>query len=242
MELKIFVLRMFVSLCLGAIIGIERELTQKSAGLRTHILVTFAATLLTILALSDFYEGLPNHLVVLADQSTKKDPSRIPAQIVSGIGFIGGGAVLKYGSNVRGLTTAASILTAASIGMLTGIGQYKLAVLATLLTFLVLLGIGHLERRAFRKGGKEFNRLSVQLVLRADQEELVQTWVENYFEDEIIEAQMVEDADAKTMQLNYVLAVRHRRKTNVKELNQKLISLPGVQRCSLKAYQDAGEE
>jgi putative Mg2+ transporter-C (MgtC) family protein len=241
MELKIFVLRMVVSLCLGAIIGIERELTQKSAGLRTHILVTFSSTLLTILALSDFYEGLPNHLAVLADPSIKKDPSRIPAQIVSGIGFIGGGAVLKYGSNVRGLTTAASILTAASIGMLTGIGQYKLAVLATLLTFMVLLGIGHLERRAFRKGGKEFNRLSVNLVLRADQEDLVQSWVESYFEDEIVEAQMIEDANTKTLQLNYVLSI-HRNKTSVKELNQKLISLHGVQRCSLKAYQEAAEE
>lgn len=224
-----------MSLALGAIIGFEREMTQKSAGLRTHTLVTFAATLLTILSLSDFFQGLPLHGGEIVD--VKKDAARIPAQLVSGIGFIGGGAVLKYGSSVRGLTTAASILTCASIGMLVGIGQYKVAILATLLTFGVLFGLGKVGRRFLYKGTKEFNRLNLKISVDIQHYKVAQLWVENFFKGEILESQMAEQSETKQISFTYTIDMA-RRKIDTHTISQKLNELPGVLTSYLKVYQE----
>lgn len=119
------IIRLSLAFLLGGAIGLERELTHKPAGLRTHILISLAAALFTLLSLSPaFGRGV--------------DPSRIAAQILTGMGFVGAGVVIGYGGQVKGVTTAASLWITAAIGMAAGVGEYGLAVFATLLSLLAL--------------------------------------------------------------------------------------------------------
>ncbi len=114
-------IKISISLVLGLIIGLEREMTNKTAGLRTHILICLGSTVFTILSLHGFTSG-----VIQEGLRIQNDPARIAAQILTGIGFIGGGAVLHYGTSVYGLTTAATIWVTASLGMAVGVGSYEL--------------------------------------------------------------------------------------------------------------------
>ncbi len=125
---------------LSALVGVERELRQKSAGLRTHTLVGVAAALIMLVSKYGFMNILANDRVVL-------DPSRVAAQIVSGIGFIGGGVIFMRRDVVRGLTTAASVWLTAALGMACGAGLPVLAVATTAGHFVIMLGFPHLERR-----------------------------------------------------------------------------------------------
>ncbi len=118
--------QVLLSLFLGGIIGFERERRNKPAGLRTHMLVAAGTTAFTLASIYGFGGTEP------------QDPSRVAAQIVSGIGFLGAGTIFRSGSEVRGLTTAATIWLVAALGMLVGVGMYWLAVFTTILTGLVL--------------------------------------------------------------------------------------------------------
>jgi len=120
-----------VALLLSAAIGVEREIRQKSAGLRTHTLVGVASALIMLVSKYGFGDVLGDHVTL--------DPSRVAAQIVSGIGFIGGGLIFVRRDAVRGLTTAATIWLTASVGMAAGAGLWLLAVLVTAGHFLVVL-------------------------------------------------------------------------------------------------------
>ncbi len=133
-----YVLKLSMAWVLGGLIGLERETTKRAAGLRTHILVTVGATLLTILSFDVFemYSG-----------RATPDPARIAAQIVSGIGFLGAGTILREGPTIRGLTTAASLWVSAAIGMSVGIGAYAPAVYTTLIVLISLIGLRRLETR-----------------------------------------------------------------------------------------------
>lgn len=130
-------LRLLVASLLGAGIGIERELHAHPAGMRTHLLVSLGSAAFTVLSIF-FFEtpAAPNG-------SLPTDPSRIAAQIVSGIGFLGAGAILKYGSSVRGLTTAASLWATAAVGMAAGAGAWVVAVVTAVL---IVLSLGPLNR------------------------------------------------------------------------------------------------
>ena len=120
-------LRLVIASVLGAVIGLERELHAHPAGMRTHLLVSLGSAAFTVLSIF-FFESpaAPNG-------SLPTDPSRIAAQIVSGIGFLGAGAILKYGTSVRGLTTAASLWATAGVGMAAGAGAWFVAVVTTVL-------------------------------------------------------------------------------------------------------------
>ena len=117
-------LSLCVALGLGAIIGIERELSDKAAGLRTNILICVGSCLFMIV--SKNFTGILN-----------ADPTRIAAQIVTGIGFIGAGAIMHEGEQVTGLTTAATIWVVAAVGMAVGAGNYRIGAFTTLMTLLV---------------------------------------------------------------------------------------------------------
>jgi putative Mg2+ transporter-C (MgtC) family protein len=119
----------------GGIVGIEREMSHKPAGLRTHMIVSLGSCLFTIVSL-DF----------------SVDPARVAAGIVAGIGFIGAGTIWSEKDKVQGITTAASLWATAAIGLATGVGAYLLAALVTLLVFLILI-----IRRPLRKVGLEKN-------------------------------------------------------------------------------------
>src|SRR5918996_4488255 len=119
--------RLALAAVLGGAIGAERELNDQPAGLRTHMLLTIGACLFTLISAYGFGDGT--------------DPSRIAAQIVTGIGFLGGGAIVRHGLTVRGVTTAASIWATASVGVAVGAGSYLLAAGGTVLVVGTLFGL-----------------------------------------------------------------------------------------------------
>lgn len=127
--------RLIVALVLGGMIGLERESMGRPAGFRTHILVSVGSALIMILSAYGFAEALPGGY----------DPGRIAAQVVSGIGFLGAGTIMREGVNVRGLTTAASLWTVAGIGLAVGSGFYFAAILATFLVVVTLVVLNQLE-------------------------------------------------------------------------------------------------
>ena len=130
-------LRLLVACLLGAIIGTEREVHRKAAGLRTNAIIALGSALFTIVGMEMAPAGA--------------DPSRVASTIVTGIGFLGAGAILRTGRNIQGLTTAATIWVNAAIGMTVGTGAYALGVAATLITLGVLLVVGLIERRVERR-------------------------------------------------------------------------------------------
>jgi putative Mg2+ transporter-C (MgtC) family protein len=135
-------LRLAMAAVLGGIIGFERELRDREAGLRTHLVVSLGSALFTILSAYGFHAFLASGVTVV-----RADPTRIAAQIVTGIGFLGAGAIIRQGASVRGLTTAATLWVVAAVGMACGAGYYSAAALATAL---VLLALYPLRIMAFR--------------------------------------------------------------------------------------------
>lgn len=132
-------LRLVAAAGFGALIGLEREVNYQQAGIRTHLLVALGSAVFTLLSIYGF-SGLGGGFASV-------DPSRIAAQVVSGVGFLGAGAILRQGLSIRGLTTAASLWATAALGMAAGAGQYILAVVGTALVLLSLWPLGRLVHR-----------------------------------------------------------------------------------------------
>jgi putative Mg2+ transporter-C (MgtC) family protein len=128
--------RLLVAAVLGAAIGLEREIHAHPAGMRTHLLVSLGAAAFTVISIFVF-ETPPS-----PNGTIPTDPSRVAAQIVSGIGFLGAGAILKYGSSVRGLTTAASLWATAAVGMAAGGAAWLVAVVSTVI---IVVSLGPLN-------------------------------------------------------------------------------------------------
>jgi putative Mg2+ transporter-C (MgtC) family protein len=125
--------RLSLAAVLGGAIGFERELRDREAGLRTHLLVCVGAALFTIVSAYGF-EGF----LTSGDQVIRADPTRIAAQVVTGIGFLGAGAIIRQGLSVRGLTTAATLWVAAAIGIAAGAGYFSGAIVGTAITIVAL--------------------------------------------------------------------------------------------------------
>ena len=137
-------LRLVLAVLLSGIIGMEREALNKSAGFRTHILVGIGACLMMIISLSMPFIRMPGDFGATGSNS---DPARIAAQVVSGIGFLGAGAIMSSSGKVRGLTTAASLWAVAGIGLCVGAGLYVTAIGASVLTFATLSLFARVENR-----------------------------------------------------------------------------------------------
>jgi putative Mg2+ transporter-C (MgtC) family protein len=134
--------RLGASALIAAIIGLERELRGQVAGLRTHILVSVGACLFTLVGAY----GFPD-----APRNPGMDITRIASQVVVGVGFLGGGAILRHGASVRGLTTGANLWVAAALGVACGAGFYVAAGLTAAITVGVLSGLKPLERKIRRQ-------------------------------------------------------------------------------------------
>ena len=134
-----FVWRLLLAAGLGAALGVEREYRQKPAGLRTNILIAVGSALFTIMSAVMVQPGV--------------DPTRIAAQIVTGVGFLGGGAIMRNRDTVHGMTTAATIWVNAAIGVAAGAGQYTLATFAAALTLVVLVALPPIEAYFERRAG-----------------------------------------------------------------------------------------
>ena len=138
------ILQVIVAALLGGLIGLEREARGREAGFRTNMLISIGACLFTILSI----DGFP------LQDSSARDTARVAAQVVSGVGFLGAGALFQTRNHVKGLTTAATIWLVAAIGMTIGVGAYGLAIFTSVLTFVILRllrpvskTIGHWEDR-----------------------------------------------------------------------------------------------
>ena len=149
-------LRIILSIVLGAGIGLERELTNKWAGLRTHMLVCLGSCLFTLLSIYGFSTAITVYPM--------GDPGRVAAQILTGIGFIGGGTVLRQGSTVYGLTTAATLWVVASIGMACGCGKFNWAIVSAILSVCVLVLIRIFEKDFMPKNQKNIKKYKISVV------------------------------------------------------------------------------
>ena len=133
--------RLLLAAVCGAVLGFEREIKQKSAGLRTNMLIAMGSALYTVMS-QELADGIG------------ADPTRVAAQIVTGIGFLGAGAILRTNAGIQGLTTAATIWVNAAVGVAAGGGEFQLAIIATGVTLGVLLLLNPLERQIERRLGR----------------------------------------------------------------------------------------
>jgi putative Mg2+ transporter-C (MgtC) family protein len=138
---------LMVAAVLGGAVGFERESANRPAGLRTHTLVCVGSALVMMVSI-DMY-----HLVLAEGSGFNADPGRIAAQVVSGIGFLGAGTIMREGATIRGLTTAASLWVVAGVGLAAGAAMYMEAVVATVVILLTLKTLSEVERRFIAKGG-----------------------------------------------------------------------------------------
>jgi putative Mg2+ transporter-C (MgtC) family protein len=143
-------LRLALAGVLGGMIGLERELRLREAGLRTHLLVAIGAALFTIAGAYGF-------------ENVRTDPTRVAAQIVTGIGFLGAGAIIRQGLAVRGLTTAATLWVVAAVGLAAGAGYYSGAVITTALVLIALWPLRIVAFRILRRFRAEDGRMLVEL-------------------------------------------------------------------------------
>lgn len=146
-ELEIL-LRLLLASLFGAIIGFDREVRRKPAGLRTHMLVSLAAAIFTVITFELFEQ------VQASAERPTADPIRLIEAVTAGVAFLAAGAIIQSRDTVRGLTTGAGLWLAGAVGMACGAGYYVIAVLGTVLALIVLAAIGWIERRLFRRGGK----------------------------------------------------------------------------------------
>lgn len=145
----IVVFKLMISVILGGLVGYERQFKNRPAGLRTHILVCIGATLVQIISV-DYYS---------INNFYNSDPMRLGAQVISGIGFLGAGTILKEGINVKGLTTAASLWVVACIGLSIGSGLYFESIVATIFIYFCLKWIKDVEKRLVE--GKRYITLKI---------------------------------------------------------------------------------
>ena len=140
----VIISRLLLAALLGSVLGMEREWRLSAAGLRTHMLVCVGACLVMIVSIFGFADVMGNANVIL-------DPSRVAAQVVSGIGFLGAGAIILRGDVVKGLTTAASVWAVAGLGLAVGGGLYFAAITASIIMLFILTCIRLLEDKPPRK-------------------------------------------------------------------------------------------
>ncbi|GLY74835.1 MgtC/SapB family protein [Actinoallomurus iriomotensis] len=206
---------LLIALALSAAIGVEREIRQKSAGLRTHTLVGFASALIMVVSKYGFTDVLDGHIVL--------DPSRVAAQIVSGIGFIGGGLIFVRRDVVRGLTTAAAVWLTAAVGMAAGAGLWLLALLVTAGYFLVMVALtplaARLPRSKYTPSLLHLTYLDRQGILRR----VIEYCTEHGF---VIGRLSVDRSDPESGTVSVTLAVQGGGSTS--ELTARLAELDGV--------------
>lgn len=136
MDWTIILFRLTLGAIFGGVIGLEREASNRPAGFRTHILVSVGSTLIMLVSMNVFGDNA--------------DPSRLAAQVVSGIGFLGAGTIMKTGSTVKGLTTAASLWVCSAIGLAVGGGYYLGAVITVAVVLFSLATVGTMEKKLFK--------------------------------------------------------------------------------------------
>lgn len=220
LTLPVVAFRLALGLVAGAVIGFERASQRQSAGIRTHILIAVGSTLLMLLSIYIPQEFLG---------AKNGDPGRIAAQVVSGIGFLGAGSILRLGNNIRGLTTAASIWIVAALGLAVGAGMYIPAGLGLVLCISALVLLDPLERRIFPA-----ERIK-HLVIRYNGKLDYQDKIIDLLDHMKIRIQSVDiQTDLKEDETELKYLVRLPARTNVLELYKGLKHVGKIDRIELK--------
>lgn len=165
-------IRLVLAAIFGALVGLERERKNWSAGIRTHMMVSVGSCLIMLVSAYGFFD-------ILGTQNVELDPSRIAAQVISGIGFIGAGTIMFLNQRIiRGLTTASGLWTVAAIGLATGGGMYFAAGITTFLALIILWGLQAIEMKFFKKSKHSHLKL-VLLPNNFENEIITQIFSEN---------------------------------------------------------------
>jgi putative Mg2+ transporter-C (MgtC) family protein len=194
-------LRLALAAALGAAVGLERELREREAGLRTHLLVSLGSALFTIASAYGFRDFL-----VEGGALVRTDPTRIAAQIVTGIGFLGAGAIIRQGLSVRGLTTAATLWVVAAIGLTAGAGYYSAAVITTAIVILSLWPLRIVAYKTMGRFRPETDRLVAQLPSGESPGPLIEELEHHGAKLQALE--ISHDADRRTVLLDVTLPPR----------------------------------
>ncbi|WP_432401335.1 MgtC/SapB family protein [Wukongibacter sp. M2B1] len=211
-------IRIVLSCVLGGLIGIERESINRPAGFRTHILVCMGATLVMLTGIFMFnsYNSVSN-----------LDPTRLGAQVISGIGFLGAGTIMREGLTVRGLTTAASLWAVACIGLATGSGFYLGSIVATLFVFIILFFFSKFENYVSQKRNEIF--LKIITVNKPGQIGKIGTELGRMHISIVnIKLEAIDDA-----MIAVILVAKIPRNTIIAEVIEKLLRLEGVETTEL---------
>lgn len=223
------VLRIVTALIFGFAIGLERELTNKYAGLRTNILVCLGACVFTIISIF----GFPAILVNTVEYGTR-DTARVAAQVVTGIGFIGGGTVLRHGATVFGLTTAATLFMAAAIGMACGAGLFKVAFVGTIFCILTLVSIRFFEKNVMKTSTKNACRLKITINCQNDKSTAIYDHIIEKYEGLKEISKKLSKSEENITKINFILDVNGKRP--VQTMYKKFQDIDGVESISIQEF------
>ncbi len=231
-----FFIRLSVAVVLGFALGLERELTNKYAGLRTHILVCLGACIFTLLSIYGFPTFAQGDNVIIDQATGVRDTARIAAQIVTGIGFIGAGTVLRNGPMVFGLTTAATLWIAASIGMACGAGLYDVAVISTILSVAVLTIIRVFEKQFLPSSGKQLKRFKITVYCKGDDVKKIYDYLISKVEDMIdfSSKKLIENSQKSKITSSIELC----NKRQIDEIYDAIINMTDADSVSLQELND----
>lgn len=215
-------LRLVLAAILGGLIGLERESLNKSAGFRTHTLVSLGSCLIMILSIE---------MYTVVGQGEVGDPARLAAQVVSGIGFLGAGTIMRSGLGIRGLTTAASLWVVAGIGLSVGAGSYFISVIATIIVILVLVYMPRIEG-VVKKASRTDKEIEVYIDDKPGQLGLVSTAL-GQMNIHIRKVEMSEPLKDSQLRLTFWVIIPYN--LTEKEIIEGLQKLQGVGRLSVTA-------
>ena len=226
--------RVLSAVALGFVLGFEREITNKYAVLRTHILVCLGACIFTVISIY----GFPMFAGEIPDYHPNgiRDTARVAAQVVTGIGFIGAGTVLRNGPTVFGLTTAATLWMAASIGMACGAGMYEIAFAGTLLSILTLVSIRVFERKVIPNSIKRTKRIKISIICKNEIAKKIHEFIIGKYQEirELTEKKM--NADGNNTKITCIIDIIT--KKPVKDLYKAFQEFDGLESISIQEYNE----
>jgi putative Mg2+ transporter-C (MgtC) family protein len=232
-----FVIRIAAAVGFSFCIGLERELTNKYAGLRTHIMVALGACIFTLISIYGFPTFANGDNVIVSQATGVRDTARVAAQVVTGIGFIGAGTVLRNGPIVFGLTTAATLWIAASIGMACGAGMFGTAFAGTALAILTLVIIRVFERNVLPNSTKKTKMVKVGVICTNEYSKTVQDYLLQNFQDITEIKKRKFNNDGNTTKITCLIAIPE--KMHIADLYKDFQQLNQVESVSVE---DFGEE
>ncbi len=205
-QLKAIIFKLFAAAILGSFIGLERDKKGRAAGLRTHILVSLGSALFMIISIEIFQLYKLHN----ANSILRIDPARIAAQIITGIGFIGAGAIIRSRFDIRGLTTASSIWVCAGIGMAVGIGYYIPAIITSFIALFTLIFLHKLELLYFKDA-------YVQIDLLMNDEDKLLEKVKDFIKSSKVDLRLFtfkRDFEKNNLKISIIIKLKYRSRKN----------------------------